>query len=304
MSNKYLVGKNKQKNIFEENAKNEDPLPIPLKSLLNGPSMSEKERNHIYFYNDVDQDTCLDLNRKIHELNKELLKYAIDYETEPPSIYIHINSHGGSLFAAFSTIDTIINSRIPIISIVEGSAASAATVISMVCHKRYMTPNSFMLIHQLSTCASGKYEEMKDDFINDTALMDHMYKLYLEHTTMNLKKIKNALKHDLWWDATKCLENGLIDDIYKGDFANIQLKKHFNSEIFNSSIVSDLKTLGNRNKKEMLDSALKSVSLSKRKRIDQILEESDTEDEEKETKDSTNKTNNKTNTNKNKKKQK
>jgi ATP-dependent protease ClpP protease subunit len=252
----------------------DDPFG-PLKSMMRAPAMSEKEHNHIYFYTEVDKDTCLDLNRKINELNKDLLKHSIEYEIEPPNIYLHINSFGGSLFAAFSTIDTIMNSRIPIISIIEGGAASAATIISMVCHKRYITPSSFMLIHQLSTGASGKYEEMKDDFMNDTALMDLLYKLYLEHTTMDLKTIKRVLKRDLWWDASKCLENGLVDDIYKGNFMNISLKKHFNEDIFESYKTLDLARKGKRNSIETVLNALTTISSSKRKRIDSILAEPD-----------------------------
>jgi ATP-dependent protease ClpP protease subunit len=140
----------------------------PLVELLKPQTQLDNEKNHIYFYTDVDQYTCLELNKKINNLNKELLQYAIEYETEPPNIYLHINSFGGSLFAAFSTIDTIINSKIPIISIIEGCAASAATIISIVCHKRYMTPNSYMLIHQLSSGSNGKFKELKDDFINNS----------------------------------------------------------------------------------------------------------------------------------------
>jgi ATP-dependent protease ClpP protease subunit len=159
-----LLSKKKVKEP-KHNKDDDDDDPFgPLKNIMSAPSFSEKERNHIYFYTEVDKDTCLDLNRKINELNKDLLKHSIEYETEPPNIYIHINSFGGSLFAAFSTIDTIMNSRIPIVSIIEGAAASAATIISMVCHKRYITPNSFMLIHQLSTGASGKYETHNDGY--------------------------------------------------------------------------------------------------------------------------------------------
>lgn len=281
----YIVKKKtspnpKKKEQSPKHKADDDDDPFgPLKSIMGAPSLSEKERNHIYFYTEVDKDTCLDLNRKINELNKDLLKHSIEYETEPPNIYLHINSFGGSLFAAFSTIDTIMNSRIPIVSIIEGAAASAATIISMVCHKRYITPNSFMLIHQLSTGASGKYEEMKDDFMNDTALMDLLYKLYLEHTTMDLKTIKSVLKRDLWWNAEKCLENGLVDDIHKGDFMNVSLKKHFTSDCFESNKISHLKLLGKRNTKEVVDNALRNISSSKRKRIDEILEEPDTDEE-------------------------
>jgi len=204
--------KKKQPKNEEENDFDIDPL----KSLFGVKSeATDREKNHIYFYGDVTQDSCLDLNRKINSLNKELLKYAIEYDCEPPSIYLHINSGGGDLLAAFSTVDVIKNSMIPIISIVEGSAASAATIMSMVCHKRYITENSFMLIHQLSSGMSGKYEELKDDFENDTKFMELLYDLYNNHTSMDDKEIKKILTRDIWLSSKECVEKGLVDDYWK-----------------------------------------------------------------------------------------
>jgi ATP-dependent Clp protease protease subunit len=218
-----------------------DPLEH-LKSFMTPQQPeAEKDKNHIYFYADVDQYTCLDLNRKIVEMNKSLLKYSIDYDTPPPNIYLHINSMGGCLFSAFSTIDTIKNSKVPIISIVEGCAASAATVISMVCHKRYVTSNSFMLIHQLSTGANGTYENMKDGFLNDTKLMELLYNLYQSNTSMNMKTIKNVLKRDIWWDANECLKNGLVDSIWTGDSTNLNIKNEFKNDIYETNNVMTIK---------------------------------------------------------------
>ena len=209
-----------------------------LSAMLKPTSSMDKERNHIYFYSPVNQESCLQLNRKINDLNKELLQHAIEYETEPPNIYLHINSHGGCLFSAFSTIDTIMNSKIPIVSIIEGCAASAATIISMVCHKRYCTSNSFMLIHQLSSGASGKYEEMKDDFMNDTKLMELLYKLYLEHTTMDIKTIKKVLKRDIWWDVNESIKHGLIDDEWTGTKIMFEIKKDFGNDSFSTEKIT------------------------------------------------------------------
>jgi len=186
----------------------------------NDSSLFETDNNHIYFYCNVTKKTCLMLNKKINELNKTLLKQAIDLNVDTMPIYLHINSFGGSLFAAFSTIDTILNSKVPIISIIEGAAASAATIISMVCHKRFMTQNSYMLIHQLSSGMCGKFEELKDDFINDAKLMKLLYRLYYEHTTMSINKIKNILKRDLWLDYDECLRLGLIDSCYNENVKN------------------------------------------------------------------------------------
>ena len=37
--------------------------------------------------------------------------------------------------------------------------------------------------------------------------------IYDEHTKIPKKKLKEILKHDLWFDAETCLEYGLIDEI-------------------------------------------------------------------------------------------
>ena len=211
----------------------DDPIE-KLKALM--PSdVSDKENNHIYFYTDVNQDTCLDLNRKITALNKELLKYAIEYDCEPPNIYLHINSYGGCLFSAFSVIDTIKNSRVPIVSIVEGNAASAATMISMVCNKRYITQNSFMLIHQLSSASSGNFEALKDDFLNDTKLMELIYKLYRENTTMSEKEIKNVLKRDIWWTSEECIKAGLVDGLWDSNITSMKIKNLFRNDCYTTN---------------------------------------------------------------------
>ena len=37
--------------------------------------------------------------------------------------------------------------------------------------------------------------------------------IYEEHTKIPKKELDKILKHDLWWDAEKCLSYGLIDEI-------------------------------------------------------------------------------------------
>ena len=178
------------------------------------------EDNHIYFYDDVNSDSILALNQYIRRLNTLLLNTKTDIKHRfscdvDLCIYLHINSKGGSIFDSLGSVDTIINSQIPIISIIEGSAASAATFLSVVCKKRQMTRHSSMLIHQLSSGGWGTYEQIKDEYSNCTYLQETITKLYVEYSGGKLKaeKVKMCLKRDIWWDATKCLKFGLIDEI-------------------------------------------------------------------------------------------
>lgn len=233
----------RQKKVKE--AEMEDNPFEELKQLMQKPD-TEKDKNHLYFYTDVNQESCLDLNRKINDLNKELLKYSIEYDCPPPSIFLHINSLGGDLLAGFSVVDTIKNSRVPIVSIIEGNAASAATIISMVCHKRYITEHSFMLIHQLSSACSGKFQEIKEDFENDTKFMNLLYKLYQEHTTMNSKKIKEVLTHDIWWSSDECIKNGLADGLWDSNITSVSIQNVCSSYHYSTRSVSEKKKCNNK----------------------------------------------------------
>ena len=213
----------------------EDPFEKIQSLMAPHPQDIDRENNEIYFFTDVTQESCHDLCRKINEMNKELLKFSIQYNSAPPNIYLYINSLGGDLLSAFGVVDTIKNSRIPIVSIIHGQAASAATIISMSCHKRYITRHSFMLIHQLSTGCEGKYEELYENFKNDTLFMDTLYDLYSEHTTMKKADIKEALKHDLWWGAKECIEKGLVDDIWSPHVTSLHIQHLFTNESFKSN---------------------------------------------------------------------
>ena len=172
-----------------------------------------KDQNRIYFYSEVKRPKILVLNKMLRRLDKDLINRANSLDTSTPNIYLHIQSYGGSVFSAFSAIDYIRSSRTPVHSIIEGCAASAATMMSVTAEKRYITSHSYMLIHQLSSGLWGKYEEMKDDMENCDKLMKMIKDIYAEYTKIPKKKLNEILKHDLWFDAEQCLEYGLVDEI-------------------------------------------------------------------------------------------
>jgi len=127
----------------------------------------------------------LDINKKVVNANKDYPMFKI----EPKPIYLHINSYGGCIFSAFTAIDFITNSSIPIYTIIEGASASAATLISVCGKKRYMCKNASMLIHQLSSGMIGKMSTLDDQYINLNEMMKKIKDIYLTNTT--IKKNRN-----------------------------------------------------------------------------------------------------------------
>jgi ATP-dependent protease ClpP protease subunit len=174
----------------------------------------ERKNNKLYFYSEVSRGKNLTLNMKLKELEDDILHlaYRLDLKN-PPEIKLHINSYGGSVFAGFSTVDYITQSKVPVISVIDGCAASAATMMSVVAKHRQINRHAYMLIHQLSSGMWGKYQEQKDRMESNDRMMKMIIDIYEEHTKIPKKELDKLLKHDIWWDADTCLKYGLVDEI-------------------------------------------------------------------------------------------
>jgi ATP-dependent protease ClpP protease subunit len=173
------------------------------------------EENHIYFHAEVDRGSVFEM---IEHLRKCELKNIVNAHKsciDEIPIYLHINSFGGSVFDAMTAIDAIQSCKVPVYTIIEGSTASAGTLISIVGVKRFMRPNAYMLIHQLSSGFWGKMSELTDEFENNTLLMNKIKNLYKDYASIPRKDLAEILKHDLWWDFDKCKKYGLVDEEWK-----------------------------------------------------------------------------------------
>lgn len=222
MKKRKHVNKETNEKDSEKKAKTNETTPIKSDS-NNINSSIYSNNNDIYFYSSIDKSTSISFQHEVEKVYKSILEniataHAKGYKLSFPPITIHYNSPGGGVFAAFSMIDYLRllkqrDRRVKIHSIVEGRAASAATLLSVTADKRYATKYGYMLIHQLSSMCWGKYNELKDEIENCDALMNRIKKIYKDHTNIPEDELDKILSHDLYWDATKCLEVGLIDEV-------------------------------------------------------------------------------------------
>jgi ATP-dependent protease ClpP protease subunit len=224
-SKRRMVSEKEKKYIREDD--NDDEEEEHENSLLPLLNLQQSEtvyrtNNHIYFRTDITISSISKLIKLINEANNEfaLLEASIQHaQLIPKPLYLHITSFGGILFAGFMGMDVIESSRVPIYTIVEGIAASAATILSLAGKKRLMSKNAYYLIHQLSSTAMGNFRQLADDQTNNEELMKRLKKLYTEKTNGVLKgkKLDDVLGHDLYWGYDLCKRFGLIDGVYSSD---------------------------------------------------------------------------------------
>ena len=179
------------------------------------PRGIEVEENRIYFYAPITESEVLELNRLIRRLDVEM-KYLSDrLECEPVPIHLHLHSPGGSVFAGLSVVDTINRCSTKVHTHVDGSAASAATLIAVsgTAGKRTIGKNGFMLIHQPYLEWHGKLDDFMDEVQNQDEIYARVKQIYSSTTNLKGKKLDNLLKQELWLSSDRCIKLGLVDEV-------------------------------------------------------------------------------------------
>ena len=80
---------------------------------------------------------------------------------EVENINLHINSPGGSVFAAVAIANTLKNHKAKVTAYIDGLAASAATIITSACDIVKMPKNALFMIHNPLTWAYGNKQELE-----------------------------------------------------------------------------------------------------------------------------------------------
>jgi ATP-dependent Clp protease, protease subunit len=187
----------------------EDQKPISIPQ-----GTDNRNNNHIYLYAEIDRDSSLRVIQDLRNTADDMLAMQLIMGLEQPlPIYLHIFSYGGSVNAGFAIVDAIRNSKVPVYSVIEGQAASAATLVSISCHKRFINKHARFLIHELSGFMGGKLSEMQDSIDNAKSLMSSSINIYQEFTKIPKPMLDKLLRHDLDLTPQQCLKWGFVDKI-------------------------------------------------------------------------------------------
>ena len=136
-------------------------LEIPRETLPDPDEISyyalEKKRK-LY----LDFDICED----VMTIHRMILRWNIEDEDIPVEqrkpIWLYVQSPGGSLYYMWTLIDAILLSKTPVYTVNLGLCASAASLIFIAGHKRFMTPNAKVLIHEGRAEMSGDAVKIMD----------------------------------------------------------------------------------------------------------------------------------------------
>lgn len=172
------------------------------------------------FYVDLDNRTFW-LDEEVTPFLLELVKYIVRWNAEDACtpvekrkpIRIFFFSPGGDLDINYALIDTIKMSKTPIIGINIGQCASAAAYIFLSCHKRYMLPHAYFILHQGSGTLSGTFEQICAQMEDYQKQVEELASFVLEHTTYTEEAVAEKIVGEWYIRKDEALENGVVHDI-------------------------------------------------------------------------------------------
>lgn len=160
------------------------------------------------------EDSCTKSNEKSLNYNNAVksLFYLSSLSKHDP-IKILINSFGGDVYEALSLFDVIKLLPNKTIGLGVGLIASAASLVLAACEERYLTLNSFIMIHELSSNLDGKHADQKNEVIHQEQILSNMYVIYSSVMNNKLEQIKEMLRKDCYITPSEALKIGFINKI-------------------------------------------------------------------------------------------
>ena len=140
-------------------------------------------------------------------------------EAEDPKkdITLYINSPGGSVYDAMAMYDTMQHIKCDVSTVGVGMQASAGALLlsSGTKGKRYLLPNSAVMIHQPAAGTNGKVTDMEIDLKEYLRLKKDLNQILAKNTGQKLTTIEKDVERDYWLSADDALKYGLVDKILK-----------------------------------------------------------------------------------------
>jgi len=146
-----------------------------------------------------------------------VMAQMLHLEAEDPEkdIQLYINSPGGVVTAAMAVYDTMqfIKSKVSTICI--GQAASAAAVLLLAGEKgkRFLLPNSRVILHQPSGGVSGTTIDVEIHAKEMVRIRTVLNEIIARHTGQQVKKVARDTERDFILDAKEAKEYGIVDEI-------------------------------------------------------------------------------------------
>lgn len=141
----------------------------------------------------------------------------LEHEDPKKDIKLYINSPGGSVTAGLAIYDAMQYVKPDVSTICIGMAASMGAVLLGAGKKgkRFILPNSEVLLHQVMGAGEGQAVEIEIAARHIIKIKDRLNTILAKHTGQPFAKIEKDTDRDFWMTAQEAKTYGIVDEIIK-----------------------------------------------------------------------------------------
>ena len=141
----------------------------------------------------------------------------LESENPDKDIFLYINSPGGSVTAGMSIYDTMQFIKPNVSTVCRGKACSmgAFLLAGGAPGKRYVLPNSRVMIHQPLGGFQGQASDIQIHAQEILTIKNKLNRLLAEHTGQPIEVIERDTDRDNFMSADQAVEYGLVDAVLK-----------------------------------------------------------------------------------------
>jgi len=165
-----------------------------------------KEKAEILIYDDIGDYYLDGLSAKAFIKDLKAMPKAKE-------INVRINSEGGSVFDGITIHNALKNYQASVNVMIDGLAASIASVIAMAGDTIEMAENAFMMIHDPWLVTAGSADDLRKVAEEMDMIRESLLDTYVKRTGGDKKKISDMMHAETWMNAETAMELGFADTL-------------------------------------------------------------------------------------------
>ena len=175
---------------------------MPIKMIEN---KKQKELD-LYIYGEITSEKWFEDEITPNDIN-EILKVDADLITA------YINSPGGDVFAGVAITNMLKRHKALVKVVIDGLAASIASVIAQAGDERLIYNNGMVMIHKPWTIAAGNADDFRKLAEDLDKVGDSIKQTYLDKVAISGEKLNELMSEDTYMTAQEAKEYGFVDQI-------------------------------------------------------------------------------------------
>lgn len=138
-------------------------------------------------------------------------------ELDVDTINVHINSYGGDVAEGLAIYNVLREHKAQIVTICDGFACSAASVVFMAGDRRAMQPASLLMVHNAWTIAMGNAAELRKTADDIETITQASVEAYKKVATISEEEIKALMDAETWILPKDAVAYGFATEIDDDD---------------------------------------------------------------------------------------